>query len=143
LVFIIDEGPVVIENATNGERGPRVVRSRRPNLMFLPILGGEDGYGLTYGVRVARPEPLGRDSRLSVPATWGGEKRIAAEFEKRFDRGPFTRVESGVAISTRTNPFFDADDSRRSVWARGERQILAPVRVSASAAWRHVSFMHA
>ena len=141
LVIIVDEGPVRIEVTGNPNQPTRVVRTRRLNLLFLPVISGEDGYGLTYGVRVARPDPLGKSSRLSFPATWGGEKLAAAELEKRFEGGFLTRVEGGVSISRRTNPFYDKDDDRRRVWARGERQLWPSLRVGASAGWQHVSFL--
>src|SRR5437867_6711230 len=74
LVIIVDEGAVRIERSGNPNDPVRIVRSRRLNLMFLPILGREDGYGMTYGVRLARPDVAGRRSRVSAPFTWGGEK---------------------------------------------------------------------
>ena len=141
LVIIVDEGPVRIEMTGDPTQPTRVVHSRRLNLLFLPVISGEDGYGVTYGVRVARPDPAGTSSRLSFPATWGGEKLAAAELEKRFDGGFLTRVEGGVSISRRTNPFYDEDDDRRRVWARGERQLFPSLRVGASAGWQSVSFL--
>src|SRR5437879_3104466 len=105
LVLLIDEGPVSIEKTGDPSQPTRVVRRRRPNLLFLPVLSGEDGYGVTYGVRVATPDPAGHDSRLSFPATWGGEKRLGAEIEKRFQQGPVTRIEGGGSVSRKTNPF--------------------------------------
>jgi hypothetical protein len=140
LVLIVDEGPVAIEATGDPDRPTRVVRRHRLNLLFLPVLDGEDGYGLTYGVRIAIPNPVGADSRLSFPATWGGEKRAAAEIEKRFDRGLLTRVDGGASVSRRTNPFFQKDDDRTGVWARGERQALPSLRVGATIGWQQVSF---
>src|ERR1043166_562158 len=61
LVIIVDEGPVKIERGGDAESQPRVVRSRRRNLLFLPVLGREDGYGLTYGVQVARAGVAGAE----------------------------------------------------------------------------------
>ena len=77
LVLIVDEGPVTIQATGDPDRPTRVVRRQRLNLLFLPVLDGEDGYGITYGVRVAVPNPAGADSRLSFPATGGGETRAA------------------------------------------------------------------
>jgi hypothetical protein len=141
LVILIDEGAVRIQSTGDPNRPTRVVRSRRLNLQVLPILSGEDGYGLTYGVRLTRPNPAGSGSRLTFPATWGGEKRIAAEFERRFDRGPVTRIETGGSLSAKTNPYFREDDNRRRLWARAERQLLKPLRAGAAADWQHVSFL--
>src|SRR5207249_9299190 len=50
LVIIVDEGPVSIERGRDPDTPRRVVRSRRPGLLFLPVLGRVDGYGITYGV---------------------------------------------------------------------------------------------
>ena len=143
LVLIVDEGPVTIQATGDPDRPTRVVRRRRLNLLFLPVLDGEDGYGITYGLRVAVPNPAGADSRLSFPATWGGEKRAAAEIEKRFDQGPLTRIDGGASVSRKTNPFFQEDDDRTGVWARGERQALRSLRFGATVGWQHVSFQGA
>src|SRR5436190_3096817 len=72
LVIIVDEGPVSIERGSDPDAPPRVVRRRRLGLLFLPAPGREDGYGITYGVRLARPRLAGAGSRLSLPLTWGG-----------------------------------------------------------------------
>ena len=48
----------------------RVVKKRGPNVMFLPVVSAEDGYGLTYGAQFAVPDPIGKNSRLAFPATW-------------------------------------------------------------------------
>jgi outer membrane protein assembly factor BamA len=143
LVLIVDEGPVTIQATGDPDRPTRVVRRRRLNLLFLPVLDGEDGYGITYGVRVAVPNPAGADSRLSFPATWGGEKRAAAELEKRFDHGLLTRIDGGASVSRKANPFFQEDDDRAGVWAHGERQVLRSLRFGATVGWQHVSFQRA
>ncbi len=143
LVLLVDEGPVAIQTTGDPDRPTRVVRSRRLNLLFLPLLGSEDGYGLTYGARVAVPDAMGSDSRLSFPATWGGEKRAAAEIDKRFDRGLLTRAEGGASIVRKTHPFFQEDDDRVAVWAHGERHLLPSLRIGATIGWQHVSFLGA
>jgi len=123
IVIIVDEGAVRIERTGDPENPTRVVRSRRSALMFLPILNFEDGYGFTYGARFAWPDPAGKQSRLSVPASWGGDKRVALEFEKSFDSGPISRISAGGSLSRRTNPFYEIDDNRGRVWFRGERNV--------------------
>ena len=143
LVLMVDEGPVTIQATGDPDRPTRVVRRRRLNLLFLPVIDGEDGYGITYGVRVAVPNPAGADSRLSFPATWGGEKRAAAEIEKRFDQGLLTRIDGGASVSRKTNPFFQEDDDRTGVWAHGERQVLRSLRFGATIGWQHVAFQRA
>jgi outer membrane protein assembly factor BamA len=142
LVVIVDEGPVEIQTTGDPSQPTRVVATKRwLDLQLLPVLHGEDGYGFTYGVRLARADILGSRSRLSLPATWGGEKRAAGELEKEFERGPITRVTGGASISRITNPFFDEDDDRRGTWIRGERLVMPAVRIGASASYQHVSFL--
>jgi outer membrane protein assembly factor BamA len=140
LVVIVDEGAVKVERTGNPDAPTRIVRSRPLNLMFLPILTREDGYGFTYGARFARVGLLGNDSRISFPLTWGGEKKAAAELDKSFTSGPVDRLLAGVSISRRTNPFFDLDDDRRRVWLRGEREVLPKVRVGATGGLQQASF---
>jgi len=140
LVIIVDEGAVKIERTGDPDSPTRIVRNRPLNLMFLPILTREDGYGFTYGARFARVGLLGKDSRISFPLTWGGEKKAAAELDKSYSSGPIDRVLAGASISRRTNPFFDLDDDRRRVWLRGEREIFSKVRVGATGGLQQASF---
>lgn len=143
LVIIVDEGPVRIERTGDPEQPTRIVRSRRMNLLFLPILNAEDGYGLTYGARFAWPDPVGAQSRLAVPASWGGDKRVALEFEKTFDAAPLDRVSAAGSLSRRTNPYFERDDDRARVWIRGERSLARWLRAGATAGVQRVSFLDA
>jgi hypothetical protein len=58
LVLVVNEGAVRVDLPDTPGATPQVVkRSGFRNLMFMPILYGEDGYGLTYGARLAMPEP--------------------------------------------------------------------------------------
>jgi outer membrane protein assembly factor BamA len=95
---------------------------------------------VTYGARLTHPDPVGHDSRLSFPATWGGEKRIGTEFEKRFPHQWLTRVETGGTLSRRTNPLFDTNEDTASVFFRAERQFTSSFRVRALSGWQAVSF---
>jgi outer membrane protein assembly factor BamA len=140
LVIVVDEGAVRIEMTGDADHPARVVKRRRPDVMFMPILAGEDGYGLTYGVRLAVPDPAGRNSRLSFPLTWGGTKQAGAEMDKTFARGPLNRIVGGGSISRRANPFFEQDDDRARVWVRGEREIGRQLRVGATAGFQRASF---
>ena len=140
VVIIVDEGAVHMEMTGDASHPTRVVRDRGPRFQFLPILGAEDGYGVTYGARVALVKPAGARSQLTFPFTWGGEKRAAAEFEKTLRRGPIDRATAGAAVSRRTNPFFEEDDDRARVWLRGERQIVRSLRAGATAGWQRASF---
>jgi outer membrane protein assembly factor BamA len=138
LVIIVNEGAVRIEMPEGEGAVPRVVRRRGlHNLMVLPIFDLEDGYGVTYGARVAFVAK--GPNRLSAPLTWGGLKRAGLEFEHTFAQGPLSRLEFGSAIQQRTNPAYDEDDDRTRVWARAER-VRGPVRTAASVGWQDVSF---
>ena len=55
-------------------------------------------------------------------------------------RGLLTRVETGVSVNQRTNPYFETDDTRDRVWFRGERTIGRSTTAGGTAAWQHVSF---
>lgn len=138
LVIIVDEGAVKIEKT--GDSSVRVVKTRGPRLMFLPIITAEDGYGFIYGARLGIPNPLGADSRLSFPLTWGGDKRAAVEIERDFN-GALTRLSGGASINRREHPYYDQDEDRGRVWARAEREIVRSFRVGATGGWQHVSFL--
>jgi len=143
LVIIVDEGPVTIERTGDPDRPTQVVRKHGPNLLFLPVLTAEDGYGLIYGARFALPDPAGSHSRLSFPLTWGGDKRAAAELQKDLGSTLEMRLEAGASISRRTHPYYERDEDRDRVWVRGEREIRHALRVGATAGWQHVSFLNA
>jgi outer membrane protein assembly factor BamA len=140
LVIIVDEGPVRIERPDEPGTPVRVVRRHRLNLMLLPILGYEDGYGLTYGVRLARTGIAGPQSRLSFPLTWGGEKKAGVELDKTITHGPVDRILAGLTVSRRTNPFFDEDDDRAHAWMRAERKIAPSIRAGGTAGRQRVWF---
>jgi len=143
LVVIVDEGVVNVERTGDAERPIRVTKPHGPNLLFLPLLSAEDGYGLTYGAQIASPDPIGAHSRLSFPLTWGGEKRAAAELEKDFDDRAISRLSGGVSISRRTHPFYQQDEDRGQIWVRGEHEIVNDLRAGATAGWQQVSFLGA
>lgn len=142
LILIVNEGAVRIEfeKAPDGEEVATVVRRRGfRNLMYLPILDGEDGYGLTYGLTTSLANVFGERSRISVPLSWGGTRRAAVEIEKNFADGPLTRVEFGAGVQRRENPAFEINDDRKKVWARAEKSIQR-VRLGTTAAWDRVTF---
>ena len=124
LVIVVDEGPVKIVMTGDPDSPTRVVRKRLPNMLVLPILGREDGYGLTYGARLTLPDPqwMGKRSRVMFPLTWGGTKQAAIDLEKRFDGGVIDRVTAGASISRRQNLAFDQDDDRARLFVRGEHE---------------------
>jgi outer membrane protein assembly factor BamA len=140
IVVIVDEGAVSIKRTNDPANPTRVVRRRWPSLLFAPILGNESGYGMTYGALLTRPEPAGKESRVAFPLTWGAYKRAGADFEKRFPDRWITRVEAGGSVSRRINPRFDAQDDRRGVYFRPERQFTRSLRVRGLTSWQDVSF---
>jgi surface antigen Omp85-like protein/surface antigen-like variable number repeat protein len=142
LVIIVDEGPVKIVMTGDPASPTRVVRKRLPNMLVLPILGREDGYGLTYGARLTLPDPqwMGKRSRVMFPLTWGGTKQAAVDLEKRFDAGVIDRVTAGASISRRQNLAFDQDDDRARLFVRGEHEFARQLRVGASTGWQRASF---
>jgi outer membrane protein assembly factor BamA len=140
LVLIVNEGPVRIDMPEQEGEPPRIVPKRGlHNFMFMPILDAEDGYGLTYGARVAFVGIARGPNRLSAPLTWGGLKRAGLEFEHTFARGQVSRVEVGSAIQQRTNPAYEIDDDRKRLWVRAERA-RGPVRLGTTVGWQDVSF---
>ncbi len=141
IVIIVNEGPVKIEFERVGEEEVARVERRGGwgDLMWLPILDGEDGYGLTYGVTISKMDVLGGRSRLSMPLSWGGTRRAGLELETNFEDWWLTRVEVGAAVQQRKNPAFDLKDRRERGWLRLERA-LGPVRLGATGAWDRVTF---
>ena len=140
LVLLVHERPG-FTSETIDERpatwGWTRVKSR---LMFLPILGYDDGYGFTYGGRVSTIDLLGAGERLSVPLTWGGTRRAALEFERTFSSGPLTRVASTFGIWQQENPHFEVDDQRVEWTARAERSFARLVRAGVDTSQSTVSF---
>jgi outer membrane protein assembly factor BamA len=140
VVIVVDDGPVRLEVPDDPKAPIRVVkRGGLHNLMFMPILGAEDGYGVTYGVRLAYVGFAGERSRASFPLSWGGLKRAGAEYDRTFDHGPITRVEVGSAIQRQKNPAFELNDDRTRFWGKAERAI-GPVRIGGGVGSQWVSF---
>jgi outer membrane protein assembly factor BamA len=140
LVIVVDEGPVSIKlGDAPGARPTFTPRRGITDLMFAPILDYEDGYGFTYGVRLACRDVGGRASRVFVPLSWGGERKAGVEYEKTFDRAIVTRVSAGADLVERTNPYYGMHDTRRTLSARVEHA-AGIVRLGASTGWQHVSF---
>jgi outer membrane protein assembly factor BamA len=139
VVIIVNEGPVRIVVPGLGALPIVQRRSFLSNLMFMPVIEGSDGYGLTFGARIAVPRLLGQRSRLSVPLTLGGTWRAGLEVDRAFVKGPFTRVEFGGVIQRRKNPAFDIGDVRRILYARAQRA-MGPVRAGISAGYQNVTF---
>ena len=141
LVIVVDEGPVSVQLTGDPDRPTRVVKTHRPNLLVLPIVTAEDGYGVTYGARLAVPNPVGPRSQLSFPLTWGGTRRAAIEADKTLETGPITHLQAGASLTRLTHPFFRRPEDRRRVWIRSERDLTRSVRIGATGGWQHVSFL--
>ena len=140
VVVIVDEGRVKISHTGDPEHPYRAVRNRWPRLMYQPILGRDDRYGSTYGVRIAVPQVLGDDSRLMVPFAWGGEKQAGLEFDKTNATGLVNRVRGGADWSRRTHPVFEEQDDRREVWVRGEHWFRPQLRAAVTAGVQRDTF---
>jgi outer membrane protein assembly factor BamA len=100
---------------------PGPMRALRANTMWLPILRSEDGYGLIYGARVSFVDLLGPRTRISAPLTWGGERRASVDVERRFERGPISRLLVSGGIAQREHPALDVDDRRTGASLRLEK----------------------
>lgn len=149
ILIQIDEGPVRVEVPDIDVPGPKmpvppiarptVVRRSRFNMMFVPILGAEDGYGFTYGAQFAFAGHRTARRRIVVPASWGGDKRIGAEYQQEFSRRVAPRLRTGAFVQRRTHPFFDENADRTRVWGRTEWSLLREVRAGAEIAWQSSS----
>lgn len=135
---------VVRERAGSSSRNPlaRLLGPVGRRTLFLPILDYAEGYGFSYGVRASVVDVFGTDSRLSVPATWGGTKRVALEVDQRFETGLglFHRLQAGVSLLGRENPHFRTDEDRTELWVQVDRRLPARSRVGARVGWADVRF---
>jgi hypothetical protein len=128
LLLIVHERPGVRSASQATDAMNNSWRRIRSKMMFFPILTYADGYAFTYGGRVSTVDLLGAGERLSVPLTWGGTRKAALEFERLFERGPFTRVFSSFGIWQRENPSYEIDDQRVEWLGRVERHFAGVVR---------------
>jgi outer membrane protein assembly factor BamA len=136
IILLVDEHAAVSED----DLTPSPIKRFWASEQWLPILNYEDGYGLTYGVQFGFANTLGDRSRLSIPLTWGGERRAGLGVERSFDRGPFSRVSGAVSIDRRVNPHYEASDLRQGARVEVERSVLPWLRVGADARVAHVDF---
>ena len=138
LVILIDERPHPME--VPGPPVTKPFRTLRDGLMFLPLVSYTDGYGLSYGAQFSFADVLGKRSRIGVPLTWGAERRVAVELERKFQHGPVSRLEGGTGIIRREHPFYDVPDRRGEVWARAERALRLALRVGGGVRWSDIAF---
>jgi len=119
---------------------PGPMRKLKANTMWMPILRSDDGYGLTYGARVSFVDVLGKRTRVSAPLSWGGERRAAVDVERRFERGPLTRVIGTAGITRREHPTLDIGDRRTGAAIRAERALTSWLQVAGTGAVSDVRF---
>jgi outer membrane protein assembly factor BamA len=123
-----------------GDLTPGPLRRLRFSSMWLPVLDYADGYGFTYGARFSFVDLLGQRSRVSVPLTWGGERQVGVDLERRFERGPFTRVEASFSLNRRENPRYETGDTRRVARVRAERSFTPWLRAGGGVGVARISF---
>jgi hypothetical protein len=136
IVILVDER----DGVSKDDLTPGPLKRFGAASLWLPVVNYEDGYGLTYGVRLAFADVRGERSRLSVPLTWGGERRAGVEFERAFARGPISLMRVGGSVNRRVNPFYDLADQRRDVRIDADRIFASWLRVGGDAAVAHVDF---
>jgi outer membrane protein assembly factor BamA len=140
LVVIVDEGRVKIARTGDPNHPYQAVRNHWPRLMYQPILRRDDRYGSTYGVRVAMPEAVGKNSRLIFPFAWGGEKQAGVELDRPNGTGLLSRIRANGSWLERTHPVFEENEQRTDLWVRGEHWFRPEFRVGVTAGMQHELF---
>ena len=136
IIVVVDEHSAV----SDSDLTPGPLKRMRSLGMWLPILDYDDGYGFTYGARTSFVDSLGPRSRISVPLTWGGERKAAVELDRVFERGPITRLEGTLSINRRENPHFELGDTRQEFRLRAERIFTPWLRTGGGIRATNVSF---
>jgi outer membrane protein assembly factor BamA len=136
VMIVVRERPGVDE--TDLTPGP--FKRMRALQQWLPILGYADGYGLTYGARTTFSGIGGREGRLSVPLSWGGERRAAAEVERTFTSGPLSVARGSLFVNRRVNPHFDLSDVRLGVRLGAEKALAPWLRAGVDGRLERVDF---
>ena len=136
IILVVRERPV----AASGNFFARSVREVARRVLILPIVSYAEGYGFTYGVRTSIVDVLGNAGRLSVPATWDGERRVALEADKTFATGVIHRLQGGTALSRRTHPHFEINEDRTEFWVNATHELPVSLRLGAHVGWVDVRF---
>lgn len=133
---------VVRERPGAGRRNPvaRALAAVGRRVMVAPVLEHEEGWGVAYGALTGVVDPFGRGSRLSIPATWGGHKRIALEMEAPVPGRALDLVRAGGSRGRRRHPHFDVEDDRTRFHVAVERRLPAGFRLGGETAWEDVRF---
>ena len=136
VMIVVRERPGVTED----DLTPGVFKRVRALQQWMPIFNYADGYGLTYGARTTFSGIGGRNGRLSVPLSWGGERRAAAELERTFDSGPLSVARGSLFVNRRVNPHYDLSDVRTGVRLGAERAVRPWLRAGADGRVERVDF---
>ena len=136
LVIVIEERAGI----SIGDPTPGPLKRFGASTMWLPVLAYEDGYGFTYGARLSFVDVLGRATRISVPLTWGGERRASAALEWTFTGGALSRIEVSGGTWRREWPPTGAGERRDFGALRAERAIRPWLRVAGHGELASVSF---
>jgi hypothetical protein len=121
VMIVVRERPGVTED----DLTPGAFKRLRALQQWMPILNYADGYGFTYGARTTYSGLAGRDTRLSIPLSWGGERRAAAELERTFESGPLSVVRGSLFVNRRVNPHYEQSDVRLGVRLGAEKALDA------------------
>ena len=119
---------------------PGWLRQVAAGLMWQPVLRYDEGFGFTYGVQPALADLFGRDSRVLVPLTWGGERRAGLELHRGFASPVVSRISATGDVRRTEHPAFDVIEQRTGVRARAERSFGSSLRVGAAAGHDRVHF---
>lgn len=136
LVIVVDE----LEGISKDDLTPGAVKRFTAGGMWLPVVEYQEGYGFTYGARVSFVDRLGPRSRISMPLTWGGERRASVEIERAFSGRGASRIVGGAGVTRREHPFFEVADTRKGFWGRVETAPRRWLRAGAGATRARVSF---
>ena len=136
VMLLVEELP----GASEGAPRPGWLRQTADGLQWLPVLRYDEGYGVTFGLQPAVSDLAGRDSRISVPLTWGGERQAGVDFTRSFAGPVLSRVSAGGDVRQTEHPAFDVAERRTGVHGRLERQFGPSVRAGAAAVHERVRF---
>jgi outer membrane protein assembly factor BamA len=136
VMIVVRERPGVTED----DLTPGAFKRLRALQQWMPILNYADGYGLTYGARTTFSGLAGRDTRLSIPLSWGGERRAAAQLERTFDSGPLSIARGSLFVNRRENPHYELSDVRVGVRLGAEKSLTPWLRAGADGRLERADF---